>query len=162
MPESEIDLVRVVQVLNKHQVDYVVIGGMALILQGGDAVTSDIDLAFEHSIPNLRRLADALEELKARPKRWTVSTFRLQPSDLASKWLHLESDSGDIDLVAETPAVSYAELKHGSEGFQIEAAHLEVASLKELIAMKRATGRAKDAIHLGLLEQLLELRRRGC
>ena len=157
MSSPQIDLARIGEVLNKHQVDYVIVGGMAVVLQGGEATTVDVDLAFDRSGQNIERLADALEELSAKPKRWVTEQFRLQSADLGSKWLHLESDCGDIDLIAEVPGISYETIKQNCDQFEVEATRLRVASVKELIEMKRHTGRGKDAIHIAELEDLLRL-----
>ena len=68
MSNPEIELERIAEVLQRHSVDYVVVGGLAVVLHGGETTTHDIDLAFDSSSTNIERLADALEELGAKPK----------------------------------------------------------------------------------------------
>jgi hypothetical protein len=41
-----------------------------VVLQGGDTTTQDMDITFDRSLANIERLASALEELAAKPKRW--------------------------------------------------------------------------------------------
>ncbi|MDR3692887.1 MAG: nucleotidyltransferase [Fimbriimonas sp.] len=96
MPNDQVDLLRIAHVLNRHGVDCVIVGGMAVVLHGGNATTMDVDVAFDRSPENLVRLADALRDLCAKPKGWIASSFRLEDTDLATKWLHLESEAGDI------------------------------------------------------------------
>ena len=157
MSKNELDLVRIGAVLNKHQVDYVIVGGIAVILQGGDTTTLDLDLALDRSYDNVERLANALIELSAKPKRWLTQNYRLRLADLGSKWLHLESDSGDIDLRAEVPGHSFELIKQNSERCEIDSTSLPVVSIAELIEMKSNTGRAKDSIHITELEELMRL-----
>lgn len=158
MSNAEIDLARIAATLNRYDVDYVVVGGMAVVLHGGESTTLDVDLAFDRSSCNIERLASALQELSAKPKRWVISDFRLTTADLSSRWLHLESDSGDIDLIAEIPNKSYDLVKSSCELFEIDQVRFQVASIQELIQMKRNTGRGKDAAHVAELEALLQLR----
>ncbi len=157
MSRSEIDLTRIGAVLSSYGVDYVIVGGMAVVLQGGETTTLDVDLAFDRSVENVERLASGLEELSAKPKRWVAKGFRLQPADLGSKWLHLESDSGDIDLIAEVPGLTYEAIKQGCDRFEIDGTLIQVASVKALIEIKSRTGRPKDATHLAELQGLLKL-----
>jgi len=154
---ASLNLAHIAEVLKRHDVDYVVIGGLAVVLQGGETTTHDVDLAFDRSRQNLDRLADALTELSAKPKRWKAGSFRLKTADLAANWLHLESDSGDIDLIADTPGVSYQSIKEGCEKFELDHVTILVASVAELIEMKRRAGRPKDKLHLAELEDLLRL-----
>lgn len=140
----------------KHKVDYVVIGGLAVVLHGGDTVTQDLDLAFDTEDANFGRLADALQELGAKPKRWNVKNFRLKLTDLSGNWLHLESASGDIDLISTTPGVPYEELRNGRQTFEIDGVPLMVASVEDLLKIKTLAGRPKDLVHVAELKVILK------
>lgn len=159
MSRSPIDLVHIAQVLNKHNVDYVLVGGMAVILQGRESATLDVDLAFDRSGKNIERLADALEELSAKPKRWVTAGYRLKLSALGTAWLHLESDFGDIDLISSIRGLSYDAVRQNCDRFEIDAISFSVASIQQLIEMKSQTGREKDAIHIAELQQLLDIQK---
>jgi hypothetical protein len=52
-------------VLDRHHVDYVVVGGFAANVHGAVRPTKDIDVAPATTMENLTRLAAALRELKA-------------------------------------------------------------------------------------------------
>ncbi len=57
----------ILAVLNRHGVEYVVVGAFAAIAQGAEVdATFDIDLTPKRDTENLRRLSDALDELGAR------------------------------------------------------------------------------------------------
>jgi hypothetical protein len=54
------DPLEILAVLGRHQVDFVVIGGFAAWLHGAPVVTADVDLVFDTSPDNVRRLVAAL------------------------------------------------------------------------------------------------------
>ena len=62
----ELDLARLFEVLDRHKVVYVLIGGLAAVYHGSPFPTEDADITPEGDRPNLSRLADALVELGAR------------------------------------------------------------------------------------------------
>lgn len=53
------------QVLTQHQVDFIVIGGIATQALGSPSITRDLDICYDRSRPNLQALAEALRELDA-------------------------------------------------------------------------------------------------
>ena len=54
------DVQRLLDVLRAASVDFVVVGGVALVLRGSSRVTVDLDLCYDRDLENLRRLAAAL------------------------------------------------------------------------------------------------------
>jgi hypothetical protein len=56
---------RIVETLNRHQVDYVLVGGYAARLYGARRPTYDIDIAPSTALDNLHRLSEALRDLCA-------------------------------------------------------------------------------------------------
>jgi hypothetical protein len=68
--EPELNAAAIVEVLNRHQVRYVIIGAFAAIAQQAPIpATRDIDLTPETGPENLARLSLALKELSACPGR---------------------------------------------------------------------------------------------
>ena|SRR5438045_550889 len=159
MPSEDIDLKRVVETLNRHGVRYVVIGGLAVYLHGGETPTLDVDLAFAQSDENIERLSNALADLGARPKRGQGTSFRLAKTDLVS-WLHLESEAGDIDLIAKPPGATFEAIDEEHIEFDLDGVLLRVASPESLIQMKRKAGRPRDMRHVEELEAIRKLNER--
>jgi hypothetical protein len=60
------DARKIVEVLDRHHVDYVLVGGFAAVLYGSRPPTEDIDITPATSTDNLGRLSTALRELEAR------------------------------------------------------------------------------------------------
>lgn len=76
------DPLRILETLDRHQVDYLVIGGVAANLHGSNQPTRDLDLTYETSMANRERLAAALRELGA--VRLTISRTLRPPPPIAS------------------------------------------------------------------------------
>ena len=70
-----LDVRRVLEVLNGHGVDYLIVGGLAARLYGAERLTKDIDLVPRSDAANLDRLAGALPEL-VRFYGWAASVTR--------------------------------------------------------------------------------------
>lgn len=156
MQETNLDIECIARTLKKHSVRYIVVGGIAVYLHGGETLTTDIDLAIHLEDNNLESLADALEEIDAVPKRWK-KPFRLTRTDLSASWLHLDSDAGQIDLLTKTPGATFEELEADKKIFMIGGEPLPVASIQSLIKMKSGTGREKDVRHVQELNAILNL-----
>ena len=65
MPEISKNLQEIVRVLEKHKIDYIIVGGVVNILHGANIVTKDIDVCPLTTLENFERLTIALIELNA-------------------------------------------------------------------------------------------------
>ena len=157
--ESKPDIVELARVLNEHQVRWVLVGGMALILHGGHHVTTDCDLAFEKMQANLESMKVALERLGARPQRAPEEgEFPLDFSILMAPFMHLKSEVGDIDLINRLPGIdSFNGLYDRAVEVEIMGEMVRVASIEDLIAMKSTSDRPKDRQHVEELKSLMSL-----
>ncbi|MGH2806866.1 MAG: hypothetical protein ACRDKT_06295 [Actinomycetota bacterium] len=161
MNSPRFDPSRIFQVLTKHEVDYVVIGAMAAVLQGaGLTTTLDVDVAAAMGETNRERLAAGLDELGARlrlPDPEETVKVPLDARMLANvSVMTFVTDFGPFDLLF-TPAGAppYEELKARATKVTRFGVDIRVAAVEDIIAMKRAAGRKKDAIHLTILLDFL-------
>jgi hypothetical protein len=100
----ELEAEDILAVLNRHEVDYVVIGAFAAIVQGAPLeATHDLDVTPRRGGENLRRLSEALDELDARIRVDELDeglTFSHDAKSLATMaMLNLTCAAGDFDLV---------------------------------------------------------------
>lgn len=158
---------KILEVLAKHEVEFVLIGGVAQSLHGGPFPTVDVDVVPDLQTRNLDRMADALTELDARlrdarePEGTPISldgkTLKKALPDF--RFLRFMTRFGYLDLLYE-PA--------GTEGFRDLATsavkksiapevEISVASLADVIRSKQAVGRARDLEQLPTLRRLLEM-----
>ncbi len=148
---------RVFRTLNQYGVDYVVIGGWAVIAHGRVRTTLDVDFVADVEPANLERLAGALNELRA--ELWGVDAhllgIELDADTLASGAnFTLTTDAGGVDFFNEVPGqVPYHEMRRRAVSGRIRGVPVRLAGREDLIRMKRAAGRDQDLEDLAVLTQ---------
>jgi hypothetical protein len=149
------------QRLTARGVDFVLVGGFAAVAHGSPRLTQDLDLTYATARANLEALGETLVGLDARLRGvkdevpFTPDVRTLRRTEL----LTLDTSAGPLDLVAKPPgAPSYSTLRRRAERLDLGGFLVHVASIEDLLAMKRASGRPKD---LGDIEELEAIRRRG-
>ena len=160
---AELDPGRLLGLLTARGVDYVLIGGLAAVLHGSATLTQDVDICFARDEGNLEALAKALGELGARLRGvgesvpFVPDRRTLEQSEL----LTLDTSAGPLDLVALPPgSPPYDVLRRRSQRLDLGAFAVCVASVEDLIAMKRMAGRPKDLVAIEELEAIVRLRGR--
>lgn len=155
---------RIFATLDRHGVEYVVIGAIAAIAQGYPLNTADLDVTPARDRPNLERLAAALIELKARlrvPNNPEGVEFPIDADYLAraESWT-MNTSHGPLDVLFQPAGTrGYDDLRRGAVPFEIGGAHTRMASLVDIIRMKEASARPKDLAQLPALRQTLEIAR---
>lgn len=149
--------------LARAGVDFVVVGGVAVVVQALPRFTRDLDICYATDNANLQRLGSLLVSLGARlrgveedlPFVADARTLR------GAQMLTLSTRAGAIDLLVDPPgSPGYAALRRRADTIELGGASVRVASVEDLIRMKRAAGRAQDLIDLEALE-IARARRRA-
>jgi hypothetical protein len=150
--------------LAEASVDFVVIGGVAVALQGHVRFTKDLDIVYALDDENLERLGAALLDLEARLRGveeavpFVADARTLRRTEI----LTLDTALGGLDLLrAPAGAPPYAELRERALVVRVADARVRVAAIEHLISMKRRAGRPTDLTDVTALEALLRLRRSG-
>jgi predicted nucleotidyltransferase len=151
--------------LVENAVDFVIIGGVAGSARGSAYVTQDIDIANTREPENLERLAAALNGIDARLRNAPADLpFRPDAETLAAG-AHVTFDTklGPLDLLDRPDgSPQYGELlKRAGEPLTVDGVSVAVASIDDLIAMKEATGRPRDALVASELRMLADEIRKG-
>lgn len=141
--------------LTEAGVDFVVVGGVAVILQATPRLTRDLDICYATTPDNLERLGRVLIQIGA--------TLRGVGEDLPfvpdartlrkTEMLTLSTREGNLDLLVR-PAGSpvYGRLRSRADHMDIDGLPIAVAAIADLIEMKRAAGRPQDLVDLESLE----------
>ena len=147
--EPSFDPLRALRTLVDHGVRFVLIGGYAGALRGSPVITGDVDVCYARDDENLERLAGALGVLDARLRGAPADvSFRLDARTLrAGDHFTFTTSAGPVDILG-TPAGTkgFADLDGGATDEVIDGLTIRVASIEDLIRMKRAAGRTKDRI----------------
>jgi hypothetical protein len=154
--------------LEKAGVRYVVVGGVAVVLHGYARLTGDVDLAVDLRPAEARKAVATLTGLGLRP-RLPVDAMEFADEDVRARWvaekhmrvftfIHPANPMLVVDCFAED-VVPFAALWDRSELVALGSTHVRVASIPDLIALKRLAARPQDAQDIEALEEIL--RRRG-
>ncbi len=153
-------------VLTTHEVDYVLIGGLAAVLHGSTAMTNDADILPSSDEENLKRLSSALKDLRARLRVHSDPAgveFDPHPALIASMaMLNMTTRCGDLDLTFSPAGLSgYEAVLANSVTYQLSGHTVHVAALDDIIRSKQAANRPKDHATLPILQALKEEIDRG-
>lgn len=146
-PPPPLDIDRLVATFRRHDVDFVVIGGIAVLAHGHPRATFALDFMADLSDGNVEHLAAALDDLAARVRGIDADLPDVDPRDpeqLASgaNWT-LVTDAGWLDFMpAAEGARSYDQIAASS--VPVRDGAFRVVGLDDLIRMKRVSGRPKD------------------
>ena len=156
----------ILDALLAHDVDFVLIGGMAGIVRGSSYPTFDIDIAYGRGRENLERLAAALNDLGAQLRGAPPGLPFILDAKTLENGAHFTfvTRFGSVDILTDPEgAPRYDELKRAAgEPEELEGVKMLVASLDHLIAMKEAAGRTKDKLMASEYRTLAdEIRERG-
>jgi len=150
--------------LDRNGVDFVVIGGLAGLAQGSSYPTFDLDVAYSRDTGNLRRMAAALGEIGVTLRGAPVDLpFQVDDQTLVNgSNFTFATTHGSFDILGEIDGVkSYEGLRRNAMRERISGVDVLVASLDDLVAMKRAANRVKDQLMvLEYIELADEIRRR--
>jgi hypothetical protein len=145
-----------VRAFAEERVKFVVIGGFALILHGGRNTTLDSDFAVATDPENATALVRALAPFHPVPAHYPAGMSVIwDERSICGAVVSLRSECGHIDLLRVIPGVdSFEGLWGRSELRELQGVVFRVASVQDLIAMKREAGRPQDLAHLAELERI--------
>ncbi len=148
------------QRLARAHVEFVVIGGLAVLTHGHIRATVDLDVCYARTPENLQRIVDALAPLHPRlrgapeglPFFFDVQTLRNGLN------FTLATDEGEVDLLGEVTGVGgYNDLALQALTTEAFGVEVRLMSLQDLIRSKAAAGRPKDLLDLEALRAIAKL-----
>lgn len=148
----------VLRVLARHEVEHIVVGGIAAILQGSPLTTEDVDVVFACNPRNIARLEGALAELEAHYLDPAGRHIVPNAERLASMRVHLlRTNCGRLDVLRTVgDDRSFDDLIDQTSLFRLDDVQIRVLDLAAIIETKEYANRPKDQYQLPFLRQLLE------
>ncbi len=151
---------QLLELLSRHDVDFIVVGGVAAILEGVPITTLDLDVVYDRSPENLDRLLEVLQSVEACyrdpagrhivPTVEKLTTFRMNL---------LRTNLGPLDVIASIHGAGYEDLLASTRIRQVGELRLRVLALAKIIESKELADRDKDRAVLPVLRKTLELKR---
>lgn len=161
----DLDYKSIFKELNDLEIDYLVVGGLAVNLFGVPRLTYDIDLMILFEQDNIKKLITKLKQWGYKPK------IPGDPMDFAddlkrNSWIYEKgmkafnffSESlpvGEIDIVIDSP-ISYERLKERAVKIQLQEIMVPVVSIHDLIELKLHSGRKQDLSDVEYLKIIIE------
>lgn len=130
----------------RHQVKYLVIGGIAAVLYGVPRATFDLDIIIEASTENAQRLLDALDEAGLATASLTSA------EELAENEIPVFQDRVRIDVQTWTPGLDFGATWEKRNVMEYGGQSFYVVSREDRISSKRVAGRKVDLEDVRLLE----------
>ncbi|HEX8376665.1 MAG TPA: DUF6036 family nucleotidyltransferase [Pedobacter sp.] len=135
--------------LNNKDVEYILVGGFSVILNGYSRTTGDMDIWVKRSPVNYQKISQAFIEFRMpvfdmtegnflNHPNWDVFTFGLPPSA--------------IDIMVSLKGLNFDECFKKASYFDDEGLTIRTLHISDLIEAKKASGRPKD---LNDLENLM-------
>jgi hypothetical protein len=154
--------------LDESGARYVVVGGLAVVLHGYARLTADVDLVVDLSPGQAIRAVAALTRIGMVP-RAPVDARDFADPDRRRAWIEEKGMKVfsmhdprrplvEVDLFVESP-IAFEDLLTRSEWITIGGRRVRVASITDLLAMKRAAGRPKDQEDIAALEAIASRRK---
>lgn len=149
--------------LNKAKVDYVVVGGVALVLHGVVRLTADLDLMIHLQRKNLEKFLGVLNDLGFKPRIPISGEAILEPSmrEKLHKEKHMEVFSfyhpkqaiSLIDVFIHEP-LRYQKVKSGVKKMKVGRYSIPVVSVQDLIKLKQISDRPQDHADIQALKRI--------
>lgn len=147
------NFIEFINLLNSHDVKYVLVGGWAVIFEGYSRTTGDIDFLVEMSEENAERILASIKEF------WG-STIGFDKSDFLKmdNVIMMGRPPFRIDILTSISGVSFEEVFNNSKVYKEDGFEVRCIHINELIRNKKSSGRFKDLADAEMLEKILRKR----
>lgn len=149
--------------LNKKKIQYVVIGGVALVLHGIVRLTADLDLVVALDKNNLKKFIDVMSKLGYKP-RLPVKKEELMDERKRQEWvreknmlvfsfINPKSSLGTVDIMVSEP-IDFNQIREKSVQIKSANVKIPVASVNHLIELKKMSAREQDIADIEALKDI--------
>lgn len=145
------DLLELFEAFNEHGVDYLLVGGQAVIAHGYVRATADVDIFLRPDAENARRTLAAMDEW-SMPVGLTEAV--LVDTDHPPAGFTFGVKPFRVDLLTALVGVSFDEACSGVTTVEMDGVPIRLVGLQELLVIKRLAGRPRDLEDVRQLERI--------
>lgn len=144
-------------------IDFILVGGLAAVIQGAPVTTMDVDIVHSQAPQNIARLLAFLRSVDAVQRRLDDKFIEPKDRDLSGKGhVLLTTSIGPIDVLATIEGGrSYQDLLKHTVEIDFRGHTLRVLDLKTLIELKNTSTDTKDKQRLPVLKETLRQSEEG-
>lgn len=144
------DMKELIEFLEKHDVEYVMVGGFAVNYYGYVRMTQDIDILVYPSHENAKKMMNALDEFGFGSAGIPTEYFEVEGTAI-----HLGVEPNRIDLLTHLKGVSNKDIFARKQRVKYKNMLLNIISLEDLLACKKKSDRPKDLADADELEKTI-------
>ncbi len=158
----------IIQALNKDRVDYLVAGGVAVVLHGVIRMTADLDLVLDLDTGNLKKFLSTIKTLGYRP-RVPVSEKDILDPKKRRQWIEEKNMIAlsfynpknpilllDVLIDQESLPLRFEDMKQRSVKYKIGRLSVPLVAVDDMIVLKKAAGREQDKADIEALMVIKE------
>jgi len=127
------------KLLNDQKVEYLLVGGYAVVFYGYVRYTGDIDFWINPTKENAIRLIEVLDQFGFGSLNLTIEDFTKD-----DQIIQLGYPPNRIDIITSVTGLIFSDCYPKRKSFSIEDIEIQTISLKDLKKNKKASGRYKD------------------
>ncbi len=148
--------------LSEAGIEFVIVGGLAAVIQGAPVTTMDLDIVHNQKEENIRKLLSFLKQIDAHYRRPDDKIIEPREQDLAAKGhVLLSTDLGPLYILAFIEkGYSYQDILPNSVEIEFRGYKIRVLELETLIELKRHSKDSKDLFRLPILEETVRQKSR--
>ncbi len=154
MQDSE----NLLKILLEHNIEFVIIGGLAAILHGSSYVTQDLDICAPLSAEQIKKIRECLADYHPTHRMTSKPLSFLEfPEKISNlKNIYLKTDLGLLDILGQVAGLGdFEKVAKNAVEIDLYGRKCKVISIKDLIVTKEIMGREKDRAILHELKAIL-------
>lgn len=142
------DILEFIDLLNSHKVNYLLVGGYAVIHYSEPRYTKDIDFFIEPTKENAQKILSVLVEFGLPKDQLKLDIFMNE-----GNFFKLGRPPWRIDLITSLKGVNFDELIKNSISIEIKQRSVPMVSKDDLVKIKKLAGRPQDLLDVEKLSK---------
>jgi hypothetical protein len=147
----EKDFLDFLRILNRNEVEYLVVGGYALMAHESPRYTGDLDIWINPTFENAERTVKAIDE-------FGFGSMKVTREDFLSKqyFIQIGFEPVRIDITSDLSGVTFDEAFPNRKIIDVDGMETPFIGIHELIKNKIASGRDQDMVDVKKLRKKLD------